>query len=99
MMKKGKDVLIETALTSDAIHHDIMPRTTVDIDGPLLKELKTIQKRENRSLGQIMSQLLAEALFQRKKTPRISKLHWVSRSMKARVDFSDKEALYNLLGL
>ena len=44
-----------------------------------------------------MSQLLAEALFQRRKTPRISKLHWVSRSMKARIDFSDKEALYTLL--
>ncbi|MCY3727977.1 MAG: hypothetical protein OXF97_03120 [Nitrospira sp.] len=74
-----------------------MPRTTVDIDGPLLKELKTLQKREKRSLGQIMSQLLAEALFQRKKTPRISKLHWVSRSMKARIDLSDKEALYAVL--
>ncbi len=44
-----------------------------------------------------MSQLLAEALFQRRKTPRVSKLHWVSRSMKARIDFSDKEALYTLL--
>ncbi len=73
-----------------------MPRTTVDIDGPLLKELKTLQKRENRSLGQIMSQLLAEALFQRRTAPRVAKLHWVSRAMKARIDFSDKEALYAL---
>jgi len=74
-----------------------MPRTTVDIDGPLLKEIKTLQKRENRSLGKIISQLLAEALFQRRKAPRVSKLHWVARSMKARIDFSDKEALYTLL--
>lgn len=44
-----------------------------------------------------MSQLLAEALFQKRKTPRVSKLHWVSRPMKARVDFSDKETLYTLL--
>ncbi len=76
-----------------------MPRITIDIDGPLLKELKTLQKRENRSLGQIMSQLLAEALFQRRKTPRVAKLHWVSRSMKVRIDLSDKEALYTLLVL
>lgn len=50
-------------------------------------------------MGQIMSQLLAEALFQRRKTPRVAKLHWVFRAMKARIDFSDKEALYTLLGL
>lgn len=76
-----------------------MPKITVDIDAHLLKELKTLQKREKRSLGQIMSQLLAEALFQRRKAPRVAKLHWVSRDMKARIDFSDKEALYTLLGL
>lgn len=76
-----------------------MPKITVDIDGPLLKELKILQKRGKRSLGKIMSQLLAEALFQRRKPPRVSKLHWVSRPMKARIDFSDKEALYTLLGL
>lgn len=76
-----------------------MPRTTVDIDGPLLKELKTLQKREKRPLGKIMSQLLAEALFRRRKAPRVAKLNWVSRDMKARIDFSDKEALYTLLGL
>ncbi len=48
-------------------------------------------------MGQIMSQLLVEALFQRRKTPRVAKLHWVSRAMKARIDFSDKEALYAVL--
>ena len=74
-----------------------MPRITVDIDGPLLKELKTLQKKEKRSLGQVMSQLLADALFQKKKTPRVSKLHWVFRPMKARVDFSDKAILSTLL--
>lgn len=76
-----------------------MPRITLDIDGPLLKKLKTFQKREKRSLGQIVSQLLAEALSQRREASRVSKLHWVSRSMKARIDFSDKEAPYALLGL
>lgn len=44
-----------------------------------------------------MSQLLAEALFQRRKASRVAQLNWVSRGMKARVDFSDKEAFYTLL--
>lgn len=62
-----------------------------------MKELKALQKKEKRSLGQIMAQLLTEALFQKRKTPQVSKLHWVSRSMKSRVDFFDKETLYPLL--
>ncbi len=78
-------------------HHDIMARTTVDIDGPLLKELKSLQRKERQSLGKLMSQLLAEALSRRKKTPPASKLHWVARPMEARIDITDKETLYNIL--
>jgi hypothetical protein len=75
----------------------VMPRTTLDIDAPLLKELKKLQERERRSLGKIVSQLLAEALAQRK-TPLIpSKLEWVSRPMHALVDVSDKDAVYSIL--
>jgi hypothetical protein len=39
-----------------------MPRTTLDIDAPLLAELRKLQKEQRRSLGKIVSQLLAEAL-------------------------------------
>ena len=49
-----------------------MARTTIDIDDPILKEIKAIQKKEGRSMGKIVSQLLAEALVQQKapaKTP------------------------------
>jgi len=35
--------------------------TTIDIDDPILKEIKAIQIREGRSMGKIVSQLLAEA--------------------------------------
>lgn len=74
-----------------------MPRTTLDIDAPLLKEIKKLQAKEGRSLGRIVSQLLAEALARRKTAPVPSKLRWVSRPMQALVDLSDKEAVYGVL--
>ena len=74
-----------------------MPRTTLDIDAPLLKELKKLQKKEGRSLGKLVSQLLAEALARRNTASEPPKLRWVSRPMRALVDLSDKEAIYGVL--
>lgn len=71
-----------------------MPRTTVDIDGPVLEDLKRIQEREGKSLGRTVSDLLAEAISrygERRKKPK--PFDWISRPMKARVDLADKEAL------
>jgi hypothetical protein len=70
-----------------------MPRTTLDIDAPLLRELKRLREKEGRSLGKIVSQLLAEALARRKSAPELPKLQWVSRPMQALVALSDKEAV------
>jgi hypothetical protein len=71
-----------------------MPRTTVDIDGPVLDDLKRIQKKEGKSLGRTVSDLLAEAIAdyggKRRKPP---VFRWISRPMKARVDLADKEAV------
>jgi hypothetical protein len=75
-----------------------MARTTLDIDTPLLEELKRIQKREKKSLGALVSCLLAEALARRSRGRRIRRqFRWVSRPMGARVDISDKDALYAAL--
>jgi hypothetical protein len=74
-----------------------MARTTLDIDAPLLKELKKLQKEDGRSLGKIVSQLLAEALAQRTAAPRTSKLEWASRPMQALVDLADKDAVSAIL--
>ncbi len=74
-----------------------MARTTIDIDTPILKELKNLQKREHRSLGQLVSELLAEALVQRQHPKQAPSLSWVSRPMQARVDLADKEAVYAVL--
>lgn len=74
-----------------------MPRTTLDIEAPLLRELKALQAKEKRSLGKIVSQLLAEALARRKSPPEPTRLQWVSRPMHALVALSDKEAVYGIL--
>jgi hypothetical protein len=75
-----------------------MPRTTIDIDAPILRDLKRRQKREGKSLGRLVSDLLAQALHQRKVdqvSP--SSFRWIARSMRARVDLTDKEAVYQML--
>jgi hypothetical protein len=75
-----------------------MARTTIDIDSPILQELKALQKQQQRSLGQLVSQLLAEALASRRHPKEsTAALNWISRPMHARVDLSDKEALYAIL--
>ncbi len=74
-----------------------MPRTTLDIDGPILKEVRALQEKEGRSMGRIVSELLAEALTQRKGPGEAPRLTWFSQPMRALVDLSDKEALYATL--
>jgi hypothetical protein len=73
-------------------------RTTVDIDDPILKDLKKIQKREDRSLGRLISDLLAQALAERKsvKTPTRAP-QWISKGMGGRVDIADHEAVYTAM--
>lgn len=72
-------------------------RTTIDIDTPIIREIKALQKKEQRSLGSLVSELLAEALTWRKKRGRRPVLRWISRPMRARVDLADKEAVHALL--
>ena len=71
-----------------------MPRTTVDIDAPLLRDLKRLQKREGLSLGRLVSELLAEALGERQvRQPEPPAFEWRSRPMAARVNLADKDAI------
>lgn len=74
-----------------------MARTTIDIDDPILKEIKAIQKREGRSMGKIVSQLLAEALIKQKTSAKTPRFKWISRPMRSRVDLSDKDEVYRIL--
>jgi hypothetical protein len=73
-------------------------RTTLDIDTPVLEELKRLQRRQKagrKSLGTLVSELLTEALARRQ--GEVSEgvgFEWVSKPMAALVDLDDKDALY-----
>ena len=72
-----------------------MPRTTIDIDAGVLRELKRRQRREGKTLGQLVSELLAVSL-RRGERP-ADGLRWTARPMGARVDLEDKEAVRRAL--
>lgn len=83
-------------------------RTTIDIDDPILREIKAMRSkqgrssRSSRSMGRIVTDLLTEALAGRKgrtATQATQELRWTSRPMRARVDLADKEAVYRVLDL
>ncbi len=73
-------------------------RTTIDIDDPILKEIKKLQRREGKSLGRLVSDLLAQSLADtRKPSRRESAFHWIAKPMGARVDLGDKQALLDAM--
>ena len=73
-------------------------RTTVDIDDPVLKDLKKIQQKEGKSLGRLISDLLAQAIGERKSAKGPTRpAKWISKSMGARIDLADREALYTAM--
>jgi hypothetical protein len=65
---------------------------------PILREVKALHEREGRSMGAVVSELLAEALAQRRSSSgdRPS-FRWASRDMKPLMDLSDKDAVYATL--
>ena len=73
-------------------------RTTIDIDDPILKDLKRLQRREGKSLGRLVSDLLAQALAtaRRGEAPPPT-FQWTSKPMRARVDLADKNAIFDAL--
>jgi len=78
-------------------HQNIMSRTTLDIDRSILDEIRRIQRKERRSLGRIVSQLLADALSRRREQKGNADFTWISHPMKAMIDWNDKDALYAAL--
>jgi hypothetical protein len=72
-------------------------RTTLDIAAPILREIKALHEREGRSMGAVVSELLAEALARRRPTRVPPTFCWISRPMKSLVNLSDKEAVYAAL--
>lgn len=71
-------------------------RTTLDLDATVLAALKERRAREGKSLGQVASELLAQALAE----PAESlgrPLAWSSQAMAARVDLEDRDAVARIL--
>jgi plasmid stability protein len=75
----------------------IMPRTTIDLDPSVLRELRRRGAREHKSMGAVASELLARALNE-DGAPAPPPLRWTSAELGApRVDLEDKEALRAIL--
>ena len=72
-----------------------MPRTTIDIDPAILRELERRKRREGKTLGRLVSELLATALAN-DDTP-APPLAWTTHRMAARIDLEDKEAVRGAL--
>ncbi len=73
-----------------------MTRTTMDIDAAVLRRLKERKRREGKTLGRLVSELLASALRETD-APTQRALEWTSRPMGVRVDLEDKEAVRRAL--
>jgi hypothetical protein len=85
-------------MTSDAFAKIIthMTRTTIDIDAAVLRRLKARKRREGKTLGMLVSELLAKALRETEDAPPRD-FSWTTRPMRARVDLADKEAVHRAL--
>jgi hypothetical protein len=73
-----------------------MTRTTIDIDAAVLRRLKARKQREGKTMGQLVSELLAAALRQTDARPP-GDFTWTTRPMGARLDLEDKEAVHRAL--
>ncbi|MGH3872892.1 MAG: hypothetical protein ACRDSR_15535 [Pseudonocardiaceae bacterium] len=72
-------------------------RTTLDLDRSVLEQLKQRQRRENKTLGQVASELLARALAETEHEIEPVVLAWTAQPMAARVDLEDAEAVQRVL--
>lgn len=74
-----------------------MPRTTLNLDASVLRELRHRQRRQGTSLGQLASELLARALASDQTSAQQPPFTWYAQPMGARVDLDDRDALETAL--
>lgn len=73
-------------------------RTTIDIDDPILQDLKQLQQREGKSLGRLVSDLLAASLAAQRNEPVAPPVFvWTHQPMTARIDLRDRDAVMDAL--
>jgi hypothetical protein len=75
-----------------------VPRTTVDLDALILHQLKLRAREEGKSLGEVISEIVAPSLAATPPPTRPPLLHWhTSRMGPSNVDLEDKDALRRAL--
>jgi hypothetical protein len=70
-------------------------RTTIDLDDDILRRLKRRQREEQKTLGQLVSELLAQALAAGPR-PRVG-IRWATADLRPRVDLDDKDEVWAVL--
>ncbi len=85
-------------MTAVVLASRIMPRTTLNLDPSVMRELRRRSEREHTSIGEIASRLLARGLREEPaSTP--PPFDWVSHDLgRPAVDLEDAEALARVLG-
>jgi hypothetical protein len=74
-----------------------MPRTTIDLDPTVLRELRRRSSREGKSMGQVASELLARAVAEHAAEPSPD-FAWTTGDLGLpRVDLEDSEAVRRAL--
>lgn len=75
-----------------------MPRTTLNLDASVLREVKRRAKDQGKSVGDVISEIVRPALAQ-SPTGRHHELRWrTARMGPAKIDLEDKEAVRQALG-
>ena len=72
-------------------------RVTLDIDSPILRELKKRHTKEGKTLNKLVSDLLEHTLKEDAAPASNSPLGWIAKPMGARLNLSDKEAICGAL--
>lgn len=73
-------------------------RTTLDIDKPILDELKRRGRAERKSLGRVVSEIVAATLHaDHRRAAAAPPFTWIVKPMGARVDLADHDALLDAM--
>jgi hypothetical protein len=76
----------------------IMPRTTLNLDASVLREVKRRARDQGKSVGDVISEIVGPALAQRNRTGGHPELRWrTARMGPAKIDLEDKEAVRQTL--
>lgn len=72
----------------------IMPRTTLNLDTSVIRELRQRSEDEGIPMGKLASRLLADALKRERTVAESRPFRWISKNLgEPLVDLDDKEAL------